>query len=218
MWKLVIKLIWNALPVVALVLIGAWLYNQVTGTFTSPTQSTPVVSVVDRRGVVEAIKSVNKQIFIEHYNMVDVEYTEIPSDWTSALGLKQEFIVLVRGRVPAGFDLHQLSEDDIWISNNGQRIQLTLPPPTIFVDNVSIDLENSRILAQSDTCPNFLCQDDLTAYQANVLPAARELLIDYAHENGILYQAAGDGQAYYEQFLRSLGFDEVRVIITEYQE
>ena len=219
MWRLAVRLIWNAIPLVALVLIGIWLYNLVSDAINPPASTTAAAStitVVERRGVVEAIRSVNKQIFIEHYNMVDVEYTEAPPGWASALGLKQEFIVLVRGRVPAGFDLAQIGEDNVWISRDGKRVQLTLPPPIIFEDNVSLDLESSRVLAQSDSCPDLLCQDDLSAFQGDVLPVARGLLVEYAHENGILDQAARDGKTFYEQLLKSLGFDEVRVIVDGY--
>ena len=216
MWRIVLKILWNALPLVALGLIGIWLFNFLNEALNPQVAVSSTPTVIARRGVVEAIKEVNKQIFIEHYNIVDVEYTEIPSGWMNALGMKQEFIVLVRGRVPAGFDLEQIDEDNIWLSRNGKRVQLTLPPPTVFVENVAIDLENSRVLAQSDSCPDFLCQNNLTAYQSEVLPAAKDLLIDYAHENGILNQAARDGKTYYERLLKSLGFEEVRVIINGY--
>jgi hypothetical protein len=126
-------------------------------------------------------------------------------------------VVLVRGRVPAGFDLQQLDENDIWVSSDGRRAQLTLPPPMIFEDNVSIDFENSRVLAQSDSCPNFLCEDNLNALQSQAMPEAVGLLVEAAQENGILDDAARDGKAYYEQLLRSLGFEEVRVIVPGYE-
>ncbi len=211
--RLLLKLIWKSLPLVALVVIGWWVYANLLAPSPPPA---PTTTITDRRGIVEAIKQVNKQIFIEHYNMVDVQYTSAPKGWIAALGLKQEMIVLLRGRVPAGFNLENITADNVWISANGRRAQITLPPPQIFTDNVSIDFENSRILVQKDTCPNFLCADSLEAYQSEVLPAGRQLLIDYARENGILNQAARDGQIYYEQLLRSLGFEEVRVIVTGY--
>ena len=211
MYKLILKIIWNALPLVALVLIAWWLYDTVIRDGIQPTPT-----VTTNRPVLEAIKQVNKQIFIEHYNAVDVTYTEVPESWISIFGIKQEFVVLVRGRVPAGFDLQELKEDDVWISSDGKRVQLTLPSPIVFNDNVFIDFENSRILSQSDTCPNFICQDSLVAYQSQVVPTGRDILVEFALENGILEQTAKDGKEYYEQFLKSLGFEEVRVIVSGY--
>jgi hypothetical protein len=165
--------------------------------------------------VLEAIDHVNKQVFIEYYIAVDVNHTEAPLEWIVPF-VKQEFIVLIRGRVPAGLDLEQLAENDIWISSDGTRVQLTLPAPVVFENNVSIDFENSYILYRRDTCPGFLCQDALEAYQSEVLPYGRDRLIEYALKSGILEQAARDGKAYYEQLLKSLGFEEVRVIVTGY--
>ncbi len=211
--KLVLKVIWNALPLVAIAL-AVWLFINSKGCADSegegPVRANPPV--------LEAIKHVNKQIFIEHYSMVDVQYKEAPAgwEWLENLGIKQEFIVLVRGRIPAGFDLQQVNESNIWISQDGKRVQLTLPPPVIFEDNVALDFENSRILSQSDTCPDFVCKNNLEAYQADVLPTARDLLIDFARQSGILDQAAMDGKLYYEQLLKSLGFEEVIVIVTGY--
>ncbi len=211
MYRLLIKIAWNALSIIALVLLVLWLL----GLFPPPSPPPPTATVTAGAPVLEAIKHVNKQIFIEHYNAVDVTYTEVP-DWVGIFGIRQEFIVLIRGRVPAGFDLQQLSEKDVWVSADRKRVQLTLPSPIIFKDNVFIDFENSRILSQSDTCPNFICEDNLVAYQSQVMPTGRDKLIEFALKNGILEQSAKDGKEYYEQFLKSLGFEEVRVIVNGY--
>ena len=211
MGKLVTRIIWNALSLVALVLAGLWGYNHFIENNTGTETTT-----ISTSEVLEAIKHVNKQIFIEHYNAVDVQHTEVPKSWISILGIKQEFIALVRGRVPAGFDLYQLTTGDIWISSNNERAQLTLNPPIIFEENVAIDFENCRILAQKDICPDFICSNSLEAYQSQILPEGRDLLIEYARKNGILEQAAQDGKLYYEQLLKSLGFKEVRVIVKGY--
>jgi len=81
---------------------------------------------------------------------------------------------------------------------------------------VAIDFERSRILAQSDSCPNLVCEDDLVAYQNEILPTGRDELIKFAREAGIIEQVVKDGGTYYSAFLRSLGFDEVRVIVDGY--
>jgi hypothetical protein len=212
-----LTIISNALALVALALAG---YLFITRDGTGPSTETPTPSVVAGTAVIEAIKHVNKQVFIEHYSTVDMTYSEAPTGWVSflgAIGINKEFVVLLRGRIPAGFDLQQLTQEDVWVSSDGKRVQLTLPAPVVFKDNVSIDFENTRILAQHDACPGFLCQNTaIEAYQSELLPGGRDRLIEYALESGILEQAARDGQAYYEQLLRSLGFEEVRVVVTGY--
>lgn len=216
MWRLFFKLIWNALPLALLAFVGWLIYCFTLGDCPPPPPSPPTPTVTSKAVVLEAIRNVNKQIFIEHYLMVDVQYQDAPASWLDKI-IRQKMIVLVRGRVPAGFDMDKVTEDDIWVSSDGRRVQLTLPPPQIFEDNVSLDLERSRILTVSDTCPDFLCpQGTLEAYQETVLPEAKRLLIQAAGENGILPQAARDGKLYYENLLRSLGFDEVRVVVSGY--
>ncbi len=203
----------NVLLVLLIIALSILLFLEKKPLF--PTETTQSTITPDTL-ILEAIHHVNKQIFIEHYNAVDVTYTEVPSGWAGLLGIQQEFVVLIRGRVPAGFDLANLSSNDIWVSQDNKRAQLTLPPPIIFEDNVSIDFENSYILAQRDSCPNFICQDDLVAYQNEVLPAGKDVLVEFALNNGILEQVVDDGVEYYSLLLKSLGFENVCVIVRGY--
>lgn len=205
-WLIVITLVLGALVTAG----SLWLMsNTARDLFNLDTRTTIVTSQV----VVESIRRVNKQVFIEHYNTVDLDYREAPEGWLRVLPLEQNFVLLLKGRVPAGFDLSTLSEADLWISSDGQRVQLILPPPEVFVDNVNLDLEGSRLLAQNDSCPDFLCQNQLTVFQEELIPEGRKLLINASLRSGILDEAARDGQLYYENLLRALGFREVRVII-----
>ncbi|MEZ4683417.1 MAG: DUF4230 domain-containing protein [Caldilineaceae bacterium] len=173
-----------------------------------------VTTVVNGQAIVESIRSANKQILVEHYNVVDIDYSEAPAGWLGLLPIQQNFVLLLKGRVPAGFDLETLPEGAIWISQDGRRVQLVLPPPVIFTENIALDLENSRILGAGDTCPDFICRDQLTAIQEDLLPQGRRLLAEASMRSGILEQVANDGEHYYEQFLTALGFEEVRVIVS----
>ena len=196
--------------VAAVTLASVWLMsNTARDLFNLDTKTT----IVSSQAIVESIKGVNKQIFIEHYNTVDIDYTEAPEGWLRLLGIDQSFVLLLKGRVPAGFDLTQLRPEDVWVSSDDKRVQLVLPPPMIFVDNVNLDLENSRILAERDSCPDFLCQNQLGVFKDQMVPEGRKLLMAASQQSGILDQVANDGKVYYEQFLKSLGFEEVRVLI-----
>lgn len=213
MYKDLTKLAWTTLAMVTLVLVGVAAGILVEKGIRDGSDVRPGTPVL------EAIRHVNKQIFIEHYLVVDVDYSDAPEgwfEWLEKLGIKQDFVVLIHGRVPAGFDLHELTEDHVWTSSDGKRVQLTLPAPMVFKDNVSIDFENCRVLAREDTCPNWICKDDLAAYQNEVLPAARDTLIEHAIRNGILEQTAQDGKVFYEQLLISLGFEQADVIVSGY--
>ena len=205
-WLLVITLVLGTVVTVG----SVWLMsNTARDLFNLDTRTTIVTS----QAVVESIRRVNKQILIEHYNTVDIDYSEAPEGWLRVLPIAQNFVLLLKGRVPAGFDLSTLAEGDVWVSSDGRRVQLILPPPEIFADNVNLDLEHSRLLAQNDSCPDFLCQNQLEVFQAELLPEGRELLINASLRSGILDEVARDGQLYYENLLRGLGFSEVRVVV-----
>ncbi len=211
-------LVWLAGKIIPWVLVAGaaviiWNYIVSPKPSSSPR---PVATVAAKPGVIDAIKNVNKQIFVEYYITKDIDYTEVPSNWTAKLGLKQQYVLLLKGRVPAGFDMSTVTESNIWVSNDGSAVQLTLPPPIIFEDEVSLDLENSRVLAQSDTCPDFLCNNASKTLLNQSLPEGKSLIITDAREGGILIQAARDGQLYYENLLRSLGYENVHVIVTGY--
>lgn len=170
--------------------------------------------------LLEQVRRVNKQIFVEHYISTNVRYTEAPRGWLQplrALGVKQEYAIILRGRVPAGIDLSQLGSEDIWVSDDGRRAQIMLPAPQIFEENVAVDLANSQIITDSDFCPGLLCPTgQLEAYKSVMEPEARAKIIAGADEAGIRSQAALEAQSYYEQLLNALGIAEVRVVIPGY--
>ena len=117
----------------------------------------------------------------------------------------------------AGIDLSQLRSEDIWVSSDGRRVQITLPPPQVFTEQVSLDLANSRVIENTDFCPGFICpRTNLESFSQAVDAEAKAALVQAAIEAGILSQAARDAEAYYTQLLNSLGIAEVRVIVRGY--
>jgi stress-induced morphogen len=132
-------------------------------------------------------------------------------------GIKEEFAVLLRGRVPAGFDLENTPPGSFWVSRDRTSVQLTLPSPVIFEDNVSIDFENSRVLSHSDRCPDLICPaTDVEQLLNEALPDGKDRIIEAARRNGILDHAAEAGKDHYQIHLESLGFEEVRVVVRGY--
>lgn len=212
----ILKTLWNALAITAIAFAG---WNVFTTMFQQQVDAPPTVVTTIGPAMLERIQRVNKQIFVEHYNAVAVTREEVPESWLDIfrkIGIGQKFVVLVRGHVSAGFDLSQVSKSDIWVSTDGKRVQIILPSPKIFEEDVNLDAQHSQILAGTDNCPDLLCQDDLTAYKDEILPEAKKQLIAFAERSDILYQAAVEGKAYYEQLFQFLDVEEVRVIIRGY--
>lgn len=211
-----LPLLGRAIIIAAVAVALWWVYSLLQRPAAPETATTIQTGPV----VLEQIRRVNKQIFIEQYLTVDVRYEETPASWFDVyrqLGIKQGFVMLLRGTVPAGVDLKQMREDAIWVSADGRRVQLALPPPRIFEENLSIDRQNSILLAEQDNCPDFLCpESNLQTYWSTIEPEAVDKLQAAALEAGILDQAAEEAREYYENLLYKLGFDEVRVIVQGY--
>ncbi|WP_298816242.1 DUF4230 domain-containing protein [Chloroflexus sp.] len=211
-----LKLVWNGLAIAAILFL-VWSVYQAFQQISAPTT---VTTTTVGPQIIEAVRRVNKQIFIEHYAGVEVRHLDAPDGWAAFLrnlGVRQEFLVLIRGRVPAGIDLSQLRDEDIWVSSDGRRVQVTLPPPEVFYEQVTLDLANSRIIENTDFCPGFICpQSSLESFFQSVDAEAKSALVEAAIEAGILAQAARDAEAYYTQLLNSLGIAEVRVIVRGY--
>lgn len=202
--------LFSAVMIMLVVGSGLWTARTIARDVLNPNTRTTVIT---KGPVVASIKQVNKQIMVEHNNMVYVDYREAPEGWLQVLPIEQSFVVILKGQVPAGFDLGGLSEEDVWISEDGGKVRLTLPPPVIFEENVAVDFSESRVIAEGDSCPNFICDTDLNALQETVLPQGRPLLVESSQESGILEQTAQLGIAYYESLLRALGFEDVQVIV-----
>ncbi len=181
--------------------------------------TSPAITVQASPAILQEVKRVSKYVVIQHYGSVDIDYTEAPSGMLNALksiGIQQHYVVLLRGTVPAGFDLNEMSEADIWVSPDGKRAQVTLPAPKIFEEMISIDNEHTRVLAADDKCPDFLCTVDLAAFNKTIEPEGKRLLIESARKNEILRQAAVEGKLHYERLLNQLGIGEVRVVVQGY--
>lgn len=114
--------------------------------------------------------------------------------------------MLVYGDVRAGFDLEKLSEDSLW--TDGSRVRLVLPAPEIL--NSSINFDRTRIVYYEN---NLLLEDNNPNLQGEALEQAKTALEEAAVEGGILERANEYGQLYYENFLYSLGFTEVEVVV-----
>jgi hypothetical protein len=89
----ILKTLWNGVALAgAAVLMWYGITQVLNGPLTHTTITTSPV-------ILEAVKRVNKQIFIEHYESVDITRSEAPTGWLGwlgSLGVKQEFVVLLR--------------------------------------------------------------------------------------------------------------------------
>jgi hypothetical protein len=172
-------------------------------TIDEPTATPLPVPVVTIAG----IKSKAELGTVEYKTITEVYQENIPDGWLdSKLGTKEKMLMLVYGDVRAGFDMSELSEDDLW--TDGTTVRLVLPTPKIL--NSSIDFERTKLIYYEN---NLLLDDSNPNLHEEALKEAKEALEQAALVDGILLQANNYGKLYFENLLYSLGFTNVEVIV-----
>lgn len=113
--------------------------------------------------------------------------------------------LLAVAKIGAGIDLSELDEDDVVIDAEARSIELTLPPPQITY--VALDNDATRVY---DRDRGLLTRGD-PQLESEARRAAEDLLRRSALDAGILDAASDAGRTAVEGFLRSLGFEDIRV-------
>jgi len=117
----------------------------------------------------------------------------------------EEILLLAYGEVAAGFDLAKVDESDIWV--DGTRVQIQLPAPEILYSR--LDTERTRVVYYRKSL--FMERD--IGLEGRTREEAEKAIREAALEGDILKQASEYGELFFSNWLYSLGFTEVRVII-----
>lgn|SRR3989338_9016139 len=116
-----------------------------------------------------------------------------------------KILLIAHGQVIAGFDLSQLSENDIEIKDSS--IRLTLPKPQILV--TTLDNTQTRVYDRQKGILNP-GQKDL---ESDARKAAEQSIKEAACTGGILTQASDNARKQLTAFLMALNFTEVSIDI-----
>lgn len=156
---------------------------------------------------IQGIKSQAELSTVEQTAVAEIYNENLPEGWLDEfLGTKEQILILAYGEVRAGFDLEELTEENLW--TDGKKVRLVLPAPKIL--NSSLNFDRSRIVYYNN---NLLLDDNDPNLQGEALDRAKEAIEQAALEAGILNQANDFGQLYFEKFFYSLGFTEVEVVV-----
>jgi len=200
-------LIFGTILIVALACIGSATY--LVGRFANTTPppaptNTPLPPPVVN---IQTIKAQARLTTVEYGTVTEIYKETVPQGWfDDLLGNKERLLMLVYGDVQAGFDLDKLDEDDIW--TDGTRVRLVLPPPELL--NATIDFDRTHIVYYEN---NLILDENNPNLQGEALEQAKEAIKQAALEEGVLEQANEYGKIYYENFLYSLGFTDVEVVV-----
>jgi hypothetical protein len=170
----------------------------------TPTPTPPTGTKV-RNLSVDEIRRLAELSTVKYSLTAEVSDVSVPDDFRQQLGVKEEILLLAYGEVAAGFDLNKLQDRDIWV--DGTRVQVHLPAPEVLYSR--LDTERTRVIYYKKTV--FVRHD--ISQEARVRAEAEKAIRDAALESDILDRASDYGQLFFSNWLYSLGFTEVRVIV-----
>jgi hypothetical protein len=191
------------LAVACRILTGFWPLRSPPPPTPTPIPVTPTPTPT--RVTIGDIRPLAELATIEYQTVAEIQDERVPDDFRQYLGIREQVLLLAYGEVKAGFDLSRLSDEDLW--TDGTRVQLHLPPPEIL--STSIDYDRTHAVFHRGT---LLMSRDID-WEGEIFETAQDSIRQGAIEAGILEDAAGYGQLYFENFLRSLGFAEVEVVV-----
>lgn len=197
--------IWGSIVIISLALIGACTYLAggfvpVSGPPTPTPLPPPVVNI-------QNIQAQAELSTVEYSTMTEI-YRENAGEGLldEFFSTKETMLMLVYGDVNAGFDLNQLEPDDLW--TDGDRVRLVLPAPRIL--NTTIDFDRTHVVYYDSS----LLLDDIDPnLQGAAFGQAQKAIEEAALQEGILERANQYGKLYYENWLYSLGFKDVEVVV-----
>ncbi len=200
----------GAVVVVLLACIGATTYlagtmASVANTIKPPkATSTPLPPPVVN---IQSIKSQAKLSTVEYSTLTEIYNETAPEGLLDEFfGNKEQLLLLVYGDVEAGFDLEKLDDNHIW--TDGTRIRLVLPAPEIL--NTSLDFDRTHVVYYDNS---LIFDNNNPNLQGEALKQAKTAIEEAALQEGLLERANEYGQLYYENFLYSLGFTDVEVVV-----
>ena len=166
---------------------------------------TPPTEIGVRNVTIREIQSMAELATIQYNLTAEVSNVHVPDDLRQQLGIKEEMLLLAYGEVAAGFDLDKLQDGDLWI--DGSRVQLHLPAPEILYSK--LDTERTRVIYYQKSM--FIERD--ISMETRAREEAEKAIRQEALDSNILEHANKYGELFFSNWLRSMGFTEVRIIV-----
>jgi hypothetical protein len=176
-----------------------------TPTITPSPTATPLPTSTPTPTPIAVITGINAFGRLEtvQYTMRDIVRVEDePTGLLERLS-RDRLMLIAEGEVVAGFDLAKVTEDDIVVI--GTTVLIFLPQPEILYSR--IDNEGTFVYERET---GILRRPD-PDLETDARRLAEKQLVSWALERDILDKAEETGVIYMENFLRSLGFTQIRV-------
>lgn len=201
----------GAVAVAVVVVVGV-LGGLAVGRCTAPPAPAPAASVTVVHSTPNVVTAVRDLARLEgaafHMERV-IELTERQRRVFGLVEAEDAILLVASGEVVAGVDLSEIGEDDIVVDTEQKSARVTLPPVRIL----SSRLDNERTRVHSR-------QTDLLAERRESLETrarreAERTLVAAADEAGIHDRAAKNVRRTVEGLVRSLGYEQVEVEVSD---
>jgi hypothetical protein len=169
------------------------------------------LKIAETANVVEQIKKISEFTTACYYEefVLTKERNDAPNrNISKALGLMHveadsihnEIAIICKATVRAGYDLSEISENELKVSND--TINITLPAPKVF--DVIMNPSDYEVFVEEGKWTH----EEITAMQTD---AQKEVLVN-AINTGILQKVNEVGKVRIEEFFKTFGFNVVNVM------
>jgi hypothetical protein len=183
-----------------------WFGKDIRNRIRPPTPTTSTTEIITvKPPTIQEIQQMAELSTVKFALSAEVTDERVPDDFRANLGIKEELLLLAYGEVAAGFDLSKMDDGDIWV--DGTRIQLRLPPAEILYSR--LDTERTRVIYYKKS---LFVQRDISM-EGKARKEAEEAIREAALQGNILDHAEKYGELFFANWLRSMGFTEVQVVV-----
>lgn len=208
------RTLYSALGVLATLLIGMFIVNQLTGGAIRPFQlpdlrqlmATPTPAVIPSSAVVQRIQSLSRLETATYTVQTVIEVNQSHGNPLFDFFVGDALLLIAHGSVSAGVDLGTITSNEVSISPDGRTITIQLPPAQIF----RVDLDNQKTRVYSRTRGWFAPENkDLETLARQ---QAEGQILQAACEDGILSKATNQAQMSLRQFLGLINDAEIVIL------
>lgn len=206
--------LFGALALLAAVLVGALLFNRALGQLAEAVPSipdvreiiiTPTPEIITGAAVIQRVQQLSRLETASYTIQTVIEVNQSQGNPLFDYFAGDALLLIAQGKVVAGVDLSELSQDAVTVSPDGRALTLRLPPAEVF--DVIPDNAGTRVYSRNRGwfAPQNQDLETLARQQAD-----RQILAS-ACEDGILAEATDQAETALRQFLGLL--DDVQVTV-----
>ncbi len=216
-----IIIILSILVLVLLGVLGFLIYNNNSKVENKPDEIS-VETKPDRVAIIEKVRNLNRletyQETIQRDVEITVDFGEIKVFDITLFQNRQVHEVAVTGKITAGTDLSNFSEENVEISEDGKTLTLKVPTSEIF--GAELISEKTRILSEDLSIllkTNQIVNDDVRMelndkFQQELNSGGKQAIVNASCENNILDKANKNAELNLQTIFGFLGFENVEVI------